>query len=72
MIFTAPPCNNCPDRHFRCHSDCPKWIAWQSEEKQRWDAISFDLKTDRAFREASAERCARYFKQKQKDRARGR
>ena len=26
------PCYKCPERLFKCHSSCKKYIAWKSEQ----------------------------------------
>lgn len=28
------PCKNCSDRHYKCHSECEKYIAYNSEREK--------------------------------------
>ena len=45
-ISIAPyesPCQNCKDRHFRCHSKCDRYAdfkakveAWRTEKNNKW------------------------------------
>jgi hypothetical protein len=28
------PCKNCSDRHFRCHSTCPKYINFKNKNEK--------------------------------------
>ena len=28
----SSPCKGCPDRHKRCHSECPDYIAYREQK----------------------------------------
>lgn len=36
-------CKNCPDRHYLCHSDCERYLAW----KQEYDETQAKIKAEK-------------------------
>ena len=28
------PCYKCPERHYKCHGECQKYIEWQAEREK--------------------------------------
>ena len=40
MMFS--PCKNCPDRHYKCHSECEKYIKFLAENEKRKQAVRLE------------------------------
>ena len=38
------PCKNCPDRHYKCHSECEKYIKFLAENEKRKEYLRFENK----------------------------
>lgn len=49
------PCRDCPERLFKCHASCKRYIAWKSEqtvinEKRRSVVRNEQMLNDLAFK----------------------
>ena len=36
------PCKNCPDRHYKCHSECEKYIKFLAENEKRKQVVRLE------------------------------
>lgn len=48
-----PPCKNCSDRHYRCHSECERYITYSEEKKAEREERIKANETKRGFYEHS-------------------
>lgn len=42
MMFSQPPCKDCVNRYLGCHSDCPTWQVWKSDENSKNAELRFN------------------------------
>ena len=36
------PCKDCPDRHYKCHSECEKYLKFLAENEKRKEVIRLE------------------------------
>ena len=46
------PCKDCPDRHYKCHSECEKYIEYKKRcddlrERDRLERVSRHIEIER-------------------------
>lgn len=54
------PCQNCPDRHIGCHSECEKYKAAKIAQRIQHNAEAKAKQADQAARDVCIQGCIRW------------